>query len=68
MNIKKIVKNVKKIFTDNFKRIAILYHRGDITEGELEEQKQQLDENYFFDSTIKNEVTDKIDYLKDYLK
>ena len=26
------------------------------------------DENYFFDSTIKNEVTDKIDYLKDYLK
>ena len=65
---KKIVKNVKKIFTDNFKRIAILYHRGDITEGELEEQKKQLDENYFFDSTIKNEVTDKIDYLKDYLK
>ena len=63
-----IINNVKKVLTENPKRIAILCHRGDITDDELEIQNKELDETYFFNSNIKNELTNDIEYLKKFLK
>ena len=65
---KEVVKNVKKVLIENPKRIGILYHRGDITNDELEKQNKELDEKYFLNSQVDNVLTEDIEYLKKYLQ
>ena len=62
-----IIKEIKPTLITNPKRIAILYHRGDITAEELEKQNQELDKTYLLNSNIENKLTDDIEYLKQYL-
>ena len=64
LTYEKIIEDLKDVLVNKPKRISILYHRGDITEEELEKQKKELDQNYYLNSEIKNIVTDDIQYLK----
>ena len=67
MTYESIIEDLQDVLVNKPKRISILYHRGDITEEELEKQKSELDENYYLNSDIKNEVTTNITYLEKYL-
>lgn len=68
LNFDYIVKVVKRVLIDKPKRISILLHRGDIPDDDLKNQKAELDETYFLNTNIKNEVTEDIKYLEKYLK
>ena len=64
LTYKKIIEDIKDVLVNKPKRISILYHRGDITEDELEKQKKELDKHYYLNPKIRNIVTDDIQYLK----
>ena len=68
MTFDSIIKDLKDTFQNKPKRIAILFHRGDITAEELENQKKELNENYYLNKDIKNIVTDNITFLEQYLE
>ena len=68
MTYESIIEDLQDVLINKPKRISILNHRGDITDEELEEQKKELDSNYFLNTEIKNVLTDQIDYLKIYEK
>ena len=60
MTYEHIVETMKEVFIYKPKRVSILYHRGNINDTELEEQKSELDEYYYLNPEIKN--TNKIIY------
>ena len=66
MTYESIIEDLQDVFVNKPKRISILNHRGDITDEELDEQKNELDKNYFLNSVIENVVTDQTDFLKQY--
>ena len=66
MTYESIIEDLQDVLINKPKRISILNHRGDITDEEIEEQKKELDPNYFLNNDIKNVLTDQIDYLKLY--
>lgn len=68
MTYKSIVEKLQDVFINKPKRISILYHKGNITEKELEEQNKEMDENYYLNTDIKNVVTNNITYLEKYIK
>lgn len=68
MTYQSIIEKVKDIVIKNPKRIAILYHRADLTDEELDEQNKELDENYLLRPEIKNIITTNITYLSKYIK
>jgi secreted Zn-dependent insulinase-like peptidase len=63
-----IIEKLQDIVIKNPKRIAILYHRADLTDEELDKQNKELDENYLLNPEIKNIMTTNITYLGKYLK
>ena len=63
-----IVEKIKDIVINKFKRIAIFYHRGNISPEELEDQIKELDKDYFFDKNVTNILTTNITYLEKYSK
>ena len=65
-NYDSIIQKVKETLIDKPKRIAILLHRGDITDEEYEKQKAELDKSYFLNANITNELTEDIKYLNKY--
>ena len=65
-NYDTIVQKIKETLIDKPKRIAILLHRGDITDEEYEKQKGELDKSYFLNTNITNELTEDIKYLNKY--
>ena len=67
MTYESIIEDLQDVLVNKPKRISILYHRGDITEEELEKQKSELDEYYYLNPDIKNEVTTNITYLETFL-
>ena len=68
MTYQSIIEKVQDIVIKNPKRIAILYHRADLTDEELDKQNKELDENYLLNPEIKNIMTTNITYLGKYLK
>ena len=68
MTYQSIVEKLKDIIIRNPKRIAVLYHRADLSDEELDKQNKELDENYFLNPEIKNEMTSNITFLGKYLK
>ena len=63
-NYDDVLKYVKNFIIENPKRIAILYHRGDISKDEINKQIKKLDKNYSLNPSIKNELVTDINYLK----
>ena len=68
MTYESIVESIQDTLVNKPKRIAIYYHRGDLTPEELEEQNKELDPTYYLNTEIKNEVTTNLTYLEKYLK
>ena len=68
MTYQNIIEKLKDIVVKNPKRIAILYHRADLSDEELDKQHKELDENYLLNPKIKNEMTTNITFLGKYLK
>jgi hypothetical protein len=68
MTYQSIIEKLQDIVIKNPKRIAILYHRADLTDEELDKQNKELDENYLLNPEIKNIMTTNITYLGKYLK
>ena len=68
LNFDSIVKVVKGVLIDKPKRISILLHRGDISDDDLKNQKAELDDTYFLNTKIRNEVTEDIKYLEKFLE
>ena len=68
MTYQSIIEKLEDIVVKNPKRIAVLYHRADLNDEELEKQHKELDENYFLNPEIKNEMTTNITFLGKYLK
>ena len=66
-NYDDVLKYVKNFIIENPKRIAILYHRGDISKDEINKQIKGLEKNYFLNPLIKNEIVTDINYLKKYI-
>ena len=68
LSYKDIVEVIKELVIEKPKRISILYHRGDIKDEELEDQKKEIDKKYYLNEKIENVVTENIEYLKNYTK
>ena len=68
MTYQSIVEKLQDIVVKNPKRIAVLYHRADLSDEELDKQHKELDENYLLNPEIKNEMTTNITFLGKYIK
>ena len=68
MTYESLVEDIQEVFVTKFKRIAILYHRGDQDDEEFNKEKMEVDEFYYFNSNFTNDVTDDITYMERYLK
>lgn len=62
-----IIEKLQEIVIKNPKRIAVLYHRADLNDEELDNQNKELDEKYLLNPDVKNEMTTNITYLGKYL-
>ena len=63
-----VIEDLKEVFIKKVKRTSILYHRGDITPEDLTKQKAELEEKYYLNNTIVNDVSEEITYLQKYVK
>ena len=63
-----VIEDLKEVFIKKVKRTSILYHRGDISSEDLAKQKAELDEKYYLNNTIVNDVSENITYLEKYVK
>ncbi len=63
LSYKMVIKKIKPLIIDFPKRIGILYHRGDITEKELSKEISDIDNFYFLNNEIVNEINNDINYL-----
>ena len=58
-----VIEKIKPLIIDFPKRIGILYHRGDITEKELNKEISDIDKFYYLNNEIVNEINNDINYL-----
>ena len=68
MTYESIIDNVKEVVIKKVKRVSILYHRGDISDEDLIKQKNELDADYYLNTTIKNDRSENIKYLEKFVK
>lgn len=59
-----IIEKVQDVFVNKPKRICILYHKGNISDDELENQNNELDTYYYLNQNIVNIITNDITYLE----
>ena len=63
LSYKMVIEKIKPLIIDFPKRIGILYHRGDITEKELNKEISDIDKFYYLNNEIVNEINNDINYL-----
>ena len=68
MTYESVIEDLKEVFIRKVKRTSILYHRGDITPEELTQQKNELDNNYYLNTTIVNDCSEDITYLEKFVE
>lgn len=68
MTYESIVNDIKDVFVNKVRRIAILNHRGDESDDLYNQEENELDKVYYFDNNITSDSTQNIYYLNKFIK
>ena len=68
MTYESIVNDIKDVFVNKVRRIAILNHRGDESDDLYNQEANELDKVYYFDNNITSDSTQNIYYLNKFIK
>lgn len=68
MTYESIVNDIKEVFVNKVRRIAILNHRGDESDDLYNQEANELDKVYYFDNNITSDSTQNIYYLNKFIK
>lgn len=68
MTYESIVNDIKEVFVNKVRRIAILNHRGDESDDLFNQEANELDKVYYFDNNITSDSTQNIYYLNKFIK
>ena len=67
MTYESIVKDIQEVFVTKVRRFAILSHRGNEKDEDMEKEVAEIDKVYYLNNNITNNQTKEIDYLKKYI-
>ena len=68
MTYESIVNDIKEVFVNKVRRIAILNHRGDESDDLYNQEANELDKVYYFDNNITSDSIQNIYYLNKFIK